>query len=195
MGHFCLVFSLIAQCLFLSTASADFTAKGRIRIKDSIYYLQFDNKKMDYLIIAVDDLVHSHLQCLKEGDYLSGTAKIINGSHVALKSVEYVGLKALLANWRNDNEVFYFSDFKTFYYWQFQKSANRFRGPFPYHYILSPNGRKPSDPCSWKIFITNDVEVVYGVLRWMTTDRIRMDLYDSNTGEIHIIKHLHQSTL
>lgn len=192
MLHLFTVISLIA-CLFPNNVKAEITIRGRVNIKDSIYYLQLDNKKIDHLIIAADDLVQSHLKCLRTGDYLSGAASIINGTHIALKSVEYVGLRKLLTNWRNNNEVFHFSDFKTLHYWQFNREVNKMRGPFPYHYILSPNGSNYNN-CSWKIFITNDSEVVFGILRWVASNQIRLDIYDSNNGEILMTKQLFQST-
>lgn len=192
MVYFYVVISLIAHCFFSDSVKAEVTVRGRVNIKDSIYYLNFDNKKSDHLIIAVDDLVQSNLKCLRTGDYLSGAASMINGTHIALKSVEYVGLQRLLSNWRNDNEIFRFSDFKTLHYWQFNKGINKTRGPFPYHYILSPNGSNYNN-CSWKIFITNDTEVVFGILKWETGNQIRIDIYDSNNGEILMTKHLIQS--
>jgi len=229
------VIYLVANCFVMTKASAEFNVRGRIVIKDSIYYLKLENKKTDHLIIAVDDIVQSNLKCLKEGDYLSGTANLINGTHIALKSVEHVGLQKLLANWRNDREVFNFSDFKTFYYWQFSKKifekykirnvrfeqlsrtsniskqskrevkeetaktqtvsreTNRFRGPFPYHYILSPNDNN-FESCSWKMFITNETEVVFAILKWISNKQIRIDIYDSNNGEILMTKHLIQTS-
>lgn len=193
MVYFFVVISLIAHCFISDIAKAEITVRGRVNIKDSIYYLQFDNKKSDHLIIAVDDLVQSHLKCLRTGDYLSGTASMINGTHIALKSVEYVGLKKLLTNWRNDNEIFHFSDFKTLHYWQFNKDLNKARGPFPYHYILSPHGHNHNN-CSWKIFITNDTEVVFGILKWIFSNQIQLDIYDSNNGEVLMTKKLIQSS-
>lgn len=185
--NFWVLSALLCSGFLSNSAFADFTVRGHIVIKDSIYYLKTDNPSSEHLIIAADEQVQKHLQCLEEDDYLSGAASVINGSHFVLKSVEYVGINKLLASWRDDSEVFNFYDFRTFYYWQFNKGINRFRGPFPYHYVLSPNGGS-TNLCSWKIFITNETEVVFGVINFVGSSRVRLDIYDSNTGEIYMTK-------
>ncbi len=166
--------------------------QGLIFVKTGDYYLHTDNA--DYELITTDPLVLERLRCLNDGDSISGNGFKVNANQISLNTIEYVGLKKLLAYWYNKQEVFNFADFSNLNYWHYSMGSKLVRGPFKFHYALSPVGKK-NGQCNWKIFIADDREVVLGNLKWIAERILQIEIYDSNTGEIYSTKQLIQTML
>ncbi len=181
--------NLVILTVIPSLGFADASIKGTLVIDDGHYAIEPTGSTQRLFILTTDNVVRSRLACLKEGDFISGTATRFNQTHVTVRSIDYVGLKDLVATWRDEDEVFTFSNYRTFYYWDFNKNSNRFVGPYSYHYALSPYGENP-DQCLWKIFIIDSVGVVLGSLEWSAEDQIHLQIYDTDTGEVSSNKHL-----
>lgn len=166
--------------------------KGLIFLDDSHYRLQPEGSNEKLYIIAHDPLVRSRLYCLKHGDFMSGNAISMNESQVVISSLDYVGLRELIGVWRNETEVYRFTDFRNFEYWNFNQGTKNFSGPFSYHYALSPYGQT-SQRCLWKIFIIDNQRVTLGSLEWSASDQIHLQIQDPDTGEVTSSKRLIRS--
>jgi hypothetical protein len=179
---------LFASFFIASIAIADASIKGTVLVIDGEYYVEPEFSTQRLKIVIPDEFVRNRLKCLNEGDFIWASAKRFSQDFVVISSINYVGLKRLIAAWRNESEVFKFSDFRNFYYWNFNPTQIQFQGPFKFHYALSPDGDNPHQ-CLWKIFII-DSEVVLGSLEWTAEDQIHIKVYDTVTGEISYTKHL-----
>lgn len=191
-----MLFSSLVTLFHLKTAygvlPGETPIKGQIVLKNARFYLKTNSSDSESLLVTDSQTVLERLKCLRAGDSISGTGQIISKSEVLLQTMEYVGLKRLLTTWYNNNEVFSFKDNKSFQYWHYNMGRNLYRGPFSFHYTLSPAGTK-FRRCFWKIFIADEREVILGNIFWLREGHIQIDLFDSNTGEIINTKKLIQS--
>ncbi|MEY4616609.1 MAG: hypothetical protein RJB66_1569 [Pseudomonadota bacterium] len=189
-----LLFSVSAGTSRVAFGVFDPIIKGRVTIEEGYYRLIPEGSTKKFNLIITDELVQSRIRCLKEGDFISGNALSANESQIQLHSIDYVGLTALFGTWRNESEIFRFDDFQNFQYWNFNKAKEHYRGPFAYHYALSPAGEELG-LCSWKIFILDSVGVTLGTLEWAADDEIFLQVYDSETGEVTSSKRLIRGVL
>ena len=125
---------------------------------------------------------------------MSGSASVISEDQILLRSIDYVGLQKLTGAWRNDTEIFRFYDFRNFSYWNFDRVTQKYRGPFDYHYALSPYG-EVSPRCLFKMFILDNFGVTLGSLEWAAEDQVHLQIYDPDTGEVSSTKHLIRGVL
>lgn len=167
---------------------------GFISIKEGQYYLFSKSENSEFLLTPLDSLVMERLLCLKDGDSISGVGQQINSNEILLGSIEYVGLKKILAYWYNKHEIFNFSDFGNFNHWLYSNGNKVIRGPFRYRYALSPTSKK-NDLCTWKIFIADERKVILGNIKWISDHILQLEIYDSNSGEIFSTKNLIQTMI
>jgi hypothetical protein len=187
------IFSLIWTLSIPAWSLSDASFKGNLTVIDNHYYFIPYGSKQKLAVVVLDPLIKARLNCLKEGDFLTGKGHRFTPEQLVISSIEYVGLTDLLGTWRDEDEVFRFTDMRNFYYWDFQHGDTQFKGPFSYHYALSPFGDNP-EQCMWKIFIIDSAGVVLGSLDWSAEDQIHMQFYDTDTGEVTSIKHLIRTT-
>ena len=180
-------YKILIFLLLPASGFCDYNIKGKIIINGGYYYLIPEGSNKRLLIEVSDRIIRARLTCLDDGDHLSGTAKKIGTENVNINSIEYVSLNKLIASWRDENEIFTFSDFRNLYYWDFSRKNNKFHGPFIYHYALSPYGEN-LDQCLWKVFLIDNAGVILGSLEWFAEDQIMLKLYDSESGEVSSTK-------
>lgn len=192
--RFIILCSFVTSVLGQAIAHADVQIKGLLAVENESYFIQLQGVNQRLRAKTADAMVQARLECLGHGDFISGTALRLNQEDVVISSINYVGLRKLIGTWRNTNEIFKFTDFKTFYYWNFNRNtgSNTLRGPFAFHYAISPYGDTPKQ-CHWKIFFIDSTSVILGSLEWIDDDQIQILLYDSDTGEISTSKRLIRS--
>ena len=183
---------LLSSVSHTAPAFMETLIKGRVVVDGGYYRLRPDGTNRTLTILTGESVVRSRLGCLKNGDFLSGTASAMSEHSVTLRSIDYVGLKDLFGTWRNQYEVFKFEDFRNFFYWNFLRVPASNQGPFAYHYALSPFGESKQQ-CLWKIFIIDNSGVTMGSLEWAAEDQIYLQIYDPDSGEVSSSKHLLRS--
>lgn len=174
----------------LCTTESNF--KGNLIVEADRYFLTPTGTTQKLEILVQSPIIKNRLHCLKHGDFITGIGFYLKNSQLEIHSIDYVGLMALIGTWRDNNEIYKFTDTRNFYYWNFAGKQAGFYGPFSYHYALSPYGENP-DSCTWKVFVVNPSKVVLGSLEWSAEDQIHLEMYDPDTGEATSTKHLIRS--
>lgn len=158
------------------------TFEGKIsKTKTSFLFLNKSDNK-NYHITGATPIIATYLAKLSDGDFVSvdGSRNVIE-SVITVASINYVGLKSLLGTWYGDDNFCYTFVNNT----DFNLSRRSGRSCIPannltYTYILNPDSRSQG----WVMLVAGEYASYVGDLKINNSSTARLELYDSETGEI-----------
>jgi hypothetical protein len=137
-----------------------------------------------YFIEGANTQLRSQLKKLRTGDFVSVEAQlktIKNLPGAVVRSINFVGLQTLIGTWHNVSEPFCYTFVN---YNQFTVSkrlkndCNETEHDSDYSYIINP------DVASWVFLVSGERNSYVGELKVLGTERLEINLYDSESGDI-----------
>ena len=141
-----------------------------------------DSKK--YILEGLNPQLTSQLKRLKTGDFVSVEAQtktIKNMPGAVVSSINFVGLQSLIGTWYNNIEPYCYTFVN---YNQFTVSkrldnnCNETDYDIDYSYLINP------DEASWVFLVSGEHNSYVGDLKVFGTERLEINLYDSESGDI-----------
>lgn len=158
------------------------TFEGTIsKTKTSVAFLnKSDNKRYD--LTSGTPLIATYIAKLSDGDFVSvdGSRDVVE-SRLTINSINYVGLKSLIGTWYGDNDFCY--NFMNNTDFNVSRRSGRRCMPtsdFTYTYLLNPDSRNQG----WVMLVSGEYRSFVGDLKIVSASTARLQLYDSETGEV-----------
>jgi hypothetical protein len=178
-----IIFLFLSFTLFfveLTYANPEYLFKGKITITDKSYSIFDEYTEQEYKIFTRTRSIFQTIIQLENGDYISGSAFMDPEGKLLITSIDFVGLKRLLGIWSGKNHIMNFDSISNMSIWNFEKGVNwKYWGPFSYSYSITPD-----DEGKWKIFFSDDKNVILALLHCVDSNHITISTYDSNDGSV-----------
>lgn len=166
---------LFAALTLTSTASLADTFAGILNIKNDGYYLVDSNLNTDIPLKAGTTVVKDKLALLKTRDFVMGAGEMINNVWV-VNSIDFVGLRDLIGLWMGNTTYLNFKDFSRVHIYHPGKITEQ----SDLNYSISPGQKN-----QWKVFFSNESQVVLSTLILNDNQSATIQFYDSETGEVN----------
>jgi hypothetical protein len=168
-GIFSFILVLLSLVFLPELALSQSSVQGVIQ-KDShgnIFIFSYHHHHQ-FKLLAENSGVTEQLKKLESQDVLQGTAVIGAGSEMILHSVDFVGLRKLLGNWKSDSVMVRFSSFVDVSLYSQEKRGN-------FKYVLAP-----STGSQWTMFLTDENRVAMGTLVMLSSEKAMVTIRDAN---------------
>lgn len=163
---------------FVSLAQAQEAINGYVlRDSQGSFRFYWIDHKATFQLRPSNPEVGEQLRRLENLDALRGTA-LISGKSLILQSLDFVGLRRLMGDWKGPSYLIQFHSFQELSLYTLNSSSALSRNR--YKYALSPGGVNNQ----WKIFLTDENQVSLGTLTLLDEKQILITFYDSRSGEI-----------
>jgi hypothetical protein len=161
-------------------ATTEYLFKGNINVASSSFTIFDEYTQQEYKIFTRTRSIFQTIIQLESGDYISGAAFIDPEGKLLVTSIDFVGLKRLLGVWSDKHHVMNFDSINTMNFWNFEKGLIwKYWGPFGYAYSITPD-----DEGKWKVFFSDDKNVMLALLHCIDKNHITISIYNSNDGSI-----------
>jgi hypothetical protein len=180
------VVSLILIFIEPLWANPEYLFRGRVTASPDNYMLFDDLTHREYRIFTRTRSIFQTLIQLETDDYISGAANLDPEGRLVITSIDFVGLKRLLGVWADKQHIMNFESISSLNFWNFESGLiPRFWGPYNYTYSITPD-----DKGKWKVFFSDDKNVILALLHCIDQNHITISVYDSNDGSIDKIYEL-----
>lgn len=174
-------FTLTLLFILLSLKSFAISFDGKVTLNKGGVYLNDRLTKQTYALTGSTPIISTYLNKLSDGDFLSVEGgRVAKQSVIAVDSVNYIGLSALLGSWIGDDMYCYsFTSFTEFSISRrgYGKKCLPVFSP-SYTYFVNPS----TD--SWVMLLAGDRGSYVGDLIINNAKDAEIQLYDSETGDI-----------
>lgn len=180
----------ISGFLAPSQALAEGFVSGTFQKTRTGYLLQTTAKKAPLVFVTSTELLEDQVSQLKTGDYLSGQFAYNPSTRIySLVTIETMGLRALLGLWSDSELNFDFISFSSLKITALSSADGWKKNQVvSFRYTLLPGDVVGE----WTLLLANDRDSYYATAQ-ISTRRISLELYDSETGRV--IKNIHLSKI
>ena len=180
--HFLKVF-LYITLITLNTAHAMEYTGEIFETKQKALALKEDSSGKNFNLTFENENVEKLLQKLKANDYISFQgARSSNVNSIRVDSINFVGLKDLIAVWKGDDRYCYsFINFTEFIIYPIRNGTCGKPPKLGKKYAYTIN---PTELTNWVLLLSSDQANYVADLVIKSNNLIEISLYDSNTGYI-----------
>jgi hypothetical protein len=161
-------------------ANIEYLFKGTIKVDGDKYSIFDEYTQQEFTFFTYNHSIFLTISQLETDDYISGSAFLDPENRLRISSIDFVGLKRLLGLWSNNQGIINFQNFNDVSLWNFEKTKDvKYWGPFNYIYSITPD-----DEGKWKIFFSDEDNVILALLNCADKNHITISIYNSNDGSI-----------
>lgn len=161
-------------------ANPEYLFKGKVTATPNSYSIFDEYTQREFRIFTRTRSIFQTLVQLETDDYISGAAYMDPEGRLLITSIDFVGLKRLLGAWSDKQHIMNFETISSMSFWNFERGLIwRYWGPYNYNYSITPD-----DKGKWKIFFSDDKNVILALLHCIDKNHITISIYNSNDGSI-----------